>query len=105
MTAHPKSPVTRSPAYLAHIRTLPCLVSGREGVQACHFRLGTDGGTGMRPSDWFVTPLAPEEHMIQHTVGEESYWRQAISEGRYLMDGFIKDALRWRHHLWEQSNG
>lgn len=103
MTTHFKSPVTRCPKYLSHIRSKPCLVSGREGVQACHFRLGTDGALGMRPSDHFTVPLTPEEHRLQHDMGEAKYWLRAVNERPWILFDFMRDAMRWRHHDWEQS--
>jgi len=64
----------RDAKHLALIRMLPCVMGGQGEVQACHLRKGTDGGMGMKPSDFYTLPLSFEEHAKQHRLGELTYW-------------------------------
>lgn len=69
------------PAYLDFIRSLPCLVTRREGVEAAHVsfadpRAGKLGrGKGSKESDCWAVPLSPDEHRKQHSGDEKSYWQ------------------------------
>lgn len=68
----------RSQKYLAWIRrTWECVCSdfnGCEGrVEAAHLRIGTDGGTSIKPSDCFVFPCCSGHHQEQHRIGERSF--------------------------------
>lgn len=69
------------PAYLDFIRSLPCLVTRREGVEAAHVsfadpRAGKLGrGKGSKESDQWAVPLSPEEHRRQHSMSEREYWQ------------------------------
>lgn len=66
--------------YLEWIRQLPCIVTGRLGVEAAHIsyaepsygKLGR--GMGSKESDRWVVPLCPAEHRNQHSMGERAYW-------------------------------
>ncbi|NEI71067.1 DUF968 domain-containing protein [Rhizobium lusitanum] len=93
MSAHriafPKSPPRpqRRPAkrgdYLEFIHELPCVVTGRYGVQAAHVSFASDWfghygrGKGTKAPDRFALPLCPEEHDLQHSCklgSERDYW-------------------------------
>lgn len=67
----------RSPAYLAFVRTRPCVVTGREGeeVVAHHVRCLGGGGMGLKPPDWMCLPITAVEHSKLHQTGEASYWK------------------------------
>ena len=75
--------------------------SGNETVDPAHFRWGTDGGMGVKPSDNFVNPLIHSEHLKQGD-GEVSYWLEVVNEDPAILCRFIKDALRYRY---EQQTG
>lgn len=68
------------PAYLDWIRTLPSIVSRREGVEAAHVSYAVPAygklgrGRGAKESDQWAVPLTPDEHREQHRVGEKAYW-------------------------------
>lgn len=68
------------PAYLDFIRSLPCLVTRREGVEAAHVsyadpRAGKLGrGKASKESDCWAVPLHPDEHRRQHGMDEREYW-------------------------------
>ena len=74
------------PEHLNWIRTLPCLVAcqgvlerrgGRCGtvIHAHHVRLGTGGGTGMKPADRWTVPLCPRHHLELHNHGALTFNR------------------------------
>lgn len=71
----------KEPKYLDWIRTLPCVVTGRYGVQAAHVsfdapeygKLGR--GKGQKEDDRWALPLNPEHHRRQHEMAEKEFWR------------------------------
>jgi hypothetical protein len=77
--AKPKPNLRTSRSHQDFIRSLPCLGCGRapQSEQA-HVRTGTDGGTGLRPSDRYSVPLCAPCHRTgpkaQHTIGEPAFW-------------------------------
>lgn len=65
------------PAHLKWLRGCECAVSDGfcEGrIEAAHVRLGTDGGTGLKPSDCYAVPLCSLHHQLQHGKGEYTFW-------------------------------
>jgi hypothetical protein len=42
-------------------------------IEAAHVRVGTDGGTGLKPSDWWTIPLCPAHHEEQHGMAEADF--------------------------------
>ena len=68
------------PASLDWIRTLPSIVSRREGTEAAHVSYAVPAygklgrGKGTKESDQWAVPLTPDEHREQHHVGEHAYW-------------------------------
>lgn len=65
----------RSEKHLAWIRNQPSAASNESmGVEACHVRTGTDGGAGVKPSDFFALPLTLFEHRQQHSMSELAFW-------------------------------
>ena len=75
-----RAPRKEDPDHLAFIRTLPCVHTGRVGVEACHLRSSyiplNKPHTGMRekPDDRFVLPMTRELHARQHSMNEVSFW-------------------------------
>ena len=65
----------RSRAHLDWVRTLPCAACGQSWRDSdpAHVRIGTDGGTGLKPSDRWVVPLCHPHHAEQHRIGERSF--------------------------------
>jgi hypothetical protein len=63
---------------------MPSVVSGRSPVHVAHIRFGDiergkpHTGMGEKPSDKWVLPLTPEEHMwgvrSQHANNEKAWW-------------------------------
>ena len=87
----------RDPAYLAHIRSLPCAVCRREGeTEAAHCRLGWHT-MGQKPGDDCVTPLCAPCHRLQHK-GELKFWVGVMMTYRDLL---TKALLAWRRADYE----
>lgn len=86
-----ESSVIRSPGHLQWIRGHECVCAEKtypkemEGVlrfirhkcegriQAMHVRIGTDGGTAMKPGDNWTIPGCESAHAEQHQIGEQSF--------------------------------
>ena len=65
----------RSQRHLRHVRSHACVNCDAEApIEAAHYKLGTDGGMGMKPSDYWTTPLCRDCHARQHT-GERTFWQ------------------------------
>ena len=63
------------PRHRQFIRRHACVMGcERLPIQCAHVRLGTDGGTGLKPSDWWCVPLCAKHHADQHAIGEQSFW-------------------------------
>lgn len=65
--------VIRCPGHLKWIRGFDCSASNwlcKSAIEAAHVRTGTDGGTGMKPSDCWTIPLCRYHHAEQHDLGE-----------------------------------
>lgn len=79
----PKVKPTKSKGYLAFIHLLPCIVTGRYGVEAAHLSMAAPKyghygrGKGSKASDRWCLPLAPDRHARQHVIGEDLFWRAA----------------------------
>ena len=70
----------RNPQYLNWLRKQNCLVLNTSAECAHHVRLKTNGGKGLKPSDYFCIPLTHEYHTIGvyalHQIGEDSFFKQ-----------------------------
>jgi transcription elongation factor Elf1 len=64
----------RSPAHRAWIRGFACSACGTTtAIECAHVRVGTDGGTGIKPSDRWCISLCKNCHAEQHMLGEASF--------------------------------
>ena len=71
----------KNPDYLAWLHSLPCIVTGRNDVEAAHVsyeapaygKLGR--GKSQKEEDRWAVPLCAEEHRRQHSMNERAYWR------------------------------
>jgi hypothetical protein len=62
--------------HLALVRRLPCISCDSDnGCEAAHVRLGTGGGTSLKPGDRWALPLCGACHREQHAIGEVTFWR------------------------------
>ena len=79
----PKRKPEKSKDYVAFLHELPCIITGKYGVQAAHLsysatQYGHYGrGKQTKASDRWALPLCPEEHNRQHNMNEAEFWRQA----------------------------
>lgn len=69
------------PAYLAYVRTLPCLICRRPGPSdPAHLRSAArqygkpHTGMGEKPDDRWVLPLCRTHHSEQHRNNELAWW-------------------------------
>ena len=94
MTKNPKHKQLRSLEHLRFVRSQPCAIRGYYHIcsgpmQSAHLRVGTDGGTGKKPSDNFTIPLCAKAHALQHSIGEKSF------EKRFGIDGLMIAGKLW----------
>ena len=70
------------PAHRAWVRRHHCIaqVCPAVSIECAHVRTGTDGGTGLKPSDRYIVSLCREHHEEQHQIGELAF------EARYKLD-------------------
>lgn len=95
----------RSPEYIAWIKTLPCVICHKPGVDPHHvigLHWGLSGG-GLTAPDSFVMPACRKCHRQIHTEPElqqmQPHWlRHTIAMGIKQFDGEIRDQLMlaWR---------
>ncbi len=81
-----KVPIIRDRGYLDWLRDQPCAATNRfPPSDPAHVRSGSNGGTGMKPSDDNALPLSHNEHAEQHRIGEIAYWRDRIMKDDWLL--------------------
>lgn len=92
-----KRVVWRSRSYLDWVRTLPCVISGAQGVDPHHVKGHGMGGSVTAP-DYMTIPLTREEHTKFHTIGWRSWEKLHGSQleyvvrtlGKAIEDGILK---------------
>jgi hypothetical protein len=96
--------VFRSKLHRDWIKTHWCQC-GERGLEPCsgdvvasHIRIGTDGGTGFKPSDWWTLPLCDSHHKELHR-GERSFYE------RYGIDPHALARLYWKHSPHKTERG
>lgn len=85
----------RSAAHLKWIRGHECAAANPDcqgPIEAAHVRIGTDGGTSIKPSDCWAVPLCSWHHRLQHQIGERSF-----------ENGLNLDLLEIAKALWAKS--
>ena len=96
----------RSPAHRKWVRGHACSACGSmTAIECAHVREGTDGGMGLKPSDWWTISLCKECHMLQHQIGEGSLVaRHAMQPMKTLAREFIrKSPHRFKLSGWESQ--
>lgn len=69
----------RSPAHRAWVRGFECACRATGftncygPIECAHVRIGTDGGTGIKPSDEWTIPLCAAHHRLLHSDGEPRF--------------------------------
>lgn len=97
--------IIRDKKHLNFIRTLECVMCANPFVVAAHLRIGTDGGTSLKPSDSWVTPLCDPCHRYQHNKGERTFWKETnphqLCRDLYAATGNYVEAMdvieQWRN--------
>lgn len=92
----------RNDKYLAWLRTQNCVVSDKKAQCAHHIRLGTNGGTGIKPSDYFCIPLTNDNHTTGsnalHMIGEDTFLTEYDIDKEeifiYYLSKFIKETMQ-----------
>jgi hypothetical protein len=89
----------RSPAHRAWVRGHHCCACGTgSGIECAHVRTGTDGGTGIKPSDRWCISLCKTCHARQHQIGEEAFEKACGINLKALAEMFFKVSPH-RHKL------
>ena len=89
-------PQLRCEAHRQFIRGHMCILFQRRGhacwgkTEAAHVRTGTDGGTGVKPSDNFTVPMCSAAHRQQHDIGEAAFEKKWGIDMRAIADGLAK---------------
>jgi hypothetical protein len=58
-------------------------------IECAHVRIGTDGGTGIKPSDRHCISLCKECHSRQHQIGEPAFERERGIDMKALAFAFF----------------
>lgn len=89
----------RSPAHRKWVRGHACCACGSAtAIECAHVREGTDGGMGMKPSDWWCISLCRDCHSEQHRMGEGPFEKAHKINMRELAREFIRKSPH-RHKL------
>jgi len=79
------------PKHRDFVRGHACSVCGSTvSIEVAHVRLGTDGGTGLKPSDYYAVSLCKLCHADQHSIGERTFWDEAGVDPLELAEAFAK---------------
>lgn len=76
-----KRPREQNENHLKFIRQLPCLITGKRGVDAAHIRYSDPRfgkpttPLGQKPHDRWTVPLHREVHIEQHEHNEREWWQ------------------------------
>jgi len=70
----PKEQRIRCKTHLTFVRTLPCLICGRQPAHAHHVKYAQQGALGLKVSDEFTVPLCALHHDSLHQAGNERSW-------------------------------
>lgn len=94
-----KADLLRScPGHRAWVRKHHCSVPGCTAlpIECAHVRRGTDGGTGLKPSDAWCVSLCAKHHQEQHRVGEDSFETKYGLKLAELAESFARRSPHWR---------
>lgn len=85
------------PAHRAWVRKHHCSVPGCLAlpIECAHVRRGTDGGTGLKPSDHWVVSLCSVHHMEQHRRGERTFEKTYDLDLKKIAEIFARRSPYW----------
>lgn len=97
----------RSQRHCTHIRQHACAACDSDGpIEVAHYRLGSGAGMGQKPHDYLATPLCKPCHSAQHTMGEETFWREEGKEPHAIIDALIRTSpVRAEIEAHRRGNG
>jgi hypothetical protein len=97
-----KQAVRTCAGHRAWVRRHYCSVPGcrRGPIECAHVRVGTDGGTGMKPSDKWTISLCEFHHAEQHLLGENVFQQKYRIDMVALASEFARRSpFRWKLSL------
>jgi hypothetical protein len=81
----------RCPAHRKWVRGHACSACGTEtAIECAHVRIGTDGGTGIKPSDKWCISLCKDCHARQHQIGEAAFEAETHINMKALAEMFFR---------------
>ena len=81
----------KSQSHCTFLRKFACCVCDSiTAIEVSHIRLGTDGGLGRKPSDFYAIPLCKECHSRLHQRGEATFYRENNIDALTLAEEFCK---------------
>lgn len=87
----------RNLKYLNWIRKQKCVATGKKAECAHHIRINTNGGSSIKPSDYFCIPLTNEYHTTGlfaiHVIGEETFLKELKLTPNELFVNLLKQFL------------
>ena len=85
------------------VRSHACVVCNAEApIEVAHVRLGTDGGMGKKPSDFWCVSMCRDCHTRQHSEGERTFWQG--KDPLAICEAFIRSSPV-RREIDEARNG
>lgn len=92
----------RFPGHRAWVRGHMCAVTTSYNPTPCdgdtecaHVRMGTDGGVGVKPSDWWTVSLCRVHHAEQHQIGEGAFEKRYGLNLKALAEEFARKSPHW----------
>lgn len=69
-----RGPRREWPAHVAWIKTLRCCIPDcyNRNIDPAHLRTAANSGTGLKPPDWYLTPLCHSHHIEAHQYGHDT---------------------------------
>lgn len=79
--------------HIKFVASQPCLICGRQPVDAHHLRFAQRRALGRKVSDEFTVPLCRGHHRALHRAGDEAAWWQTVAI----------DPVKIARKLWKQT--
>lgn len=73
-------------------------------IEVAHVRRGTDGGTGLKPSDCWTISLCHTHHASQHALGEASFEALHSIDMKALAREFAAASPAWKRYLAKKAS-
>jgi len=87
----------RSKRYLGYVKTLPCVICGKE-AEPHHIKgVGNMSGGGLKAPDWAVMPYCHEHHAECHADPDlwNDQWEYiARTLGQAITDGYFREGKK-----------